>query len=1176
MNTELADRLRWFAELVGLPVDDLLEREAYDELLEHLDEAAAEPVHAHDAQALAAEIRQHQQKKLRQLLQTLRTQIDLGALDRAEALFAQARRIGGGLPEFAVLSAHMNKARLRDRNAREAEQQLAEARALAGGRGFLPELRDARAVYESLLDRIELVGQYVDADTIDRELRQVERRIREEEARHSVLGTNAALDELAPNLEALQALEAMRARGETEVAISGAELTPIVTAIQGLEMKVRPKLARLIGRHFEDARRLHEERADPRAALTRLTRQRDGWRYLDEQLLDRLETFEAELAGAVQRAARMEGVADRTVELIEQGAFEEASRHLDVELARIPDPPAELLALRDVAYRQWLKPIVGRIRRLSRRVRRLATLRPEKVAELLDEAERLGAELADQVEASDEVRGLFDQVEDEIAYLERLDEVIELQRQGRLDDALVLLRAFGDAHRDFGVSVDRLEAELGARRSTEVLLAEIRARYRHDPAGAVEQAREHVGRDGRFAAFVDFALVERALADADEAEADGRYAEALAIAERAERALSKPGHARLDRALARLRAIGRDAASVRALLTRLERADEANRAELLEELGGLEPGRDLAPRIHGLLQPLVRPRTARLAAALAAWHGGEAVAFEPLIADARFIARHGRPLGDAEQALLDELEFARTLDAAADALADDALDEAERLAESQLGSRFAARAVSFLHQCKTRRALLGALAALGELDAAGARRALAAAAGDDDESQAAALLIDRIEPLLERLTRDPPDDPADAVAAFGRLRALVEEQPESFALRRLLERTGRRRLQITRDLLDACGEETGPGHQIERMATLTRDYEAAGRTEPEFAEVTDEVAARAPADLEALLGWWSSHADDPDVDLAALDRAASRLQAAARFWPDRPDLREQAARAGVVCAAARARRRDAEAVEALLERAREEGSREPLDAALAIEERHPDAPFGVAARLTAWRQADGLVARIAASVARADFEDASAGLAMLAALSRPHGLPHAATIRIEHPDFGQLGPGLDACQIAIDAEAERIRKARGQLVGRLDLIEQDLVVLEQRRAEALQRAETDGGETSAREFAARVGRDAEEYQRTLAGVADDVARLGLTEHVGLIEARLVDLRRGAVDEAITRRRADLDAALKRLNALRGAPPAALEAAEAEIRAIEARFPASNRIKRFVALLLGRA
>lgn len=534
MTRDLGTRLSRLGDMSGTPLRDLFDGDRFDELVELLEELPPGAIGEEPA-ALVHAVRDHRKRKLQQYGRAMKAQLDLGEIVRAEALLEKIRRTGGELPEVALLTGHFTRARSRHRVAEEARAQLAEARALSGEQSFLPEMRDGRAVYQSLLDRIEIVGQHVDAEQISRELKLLERRIREREARMSVVGTNAALDELGPNLEALRELEEMAERGETEVAMSGAELTPIVTAIQDLQIRVRPKLGRLIGRHVEDARRLYEDRGDPRAALTRLIRQRDAWRYLDEHLLDKVETLEAELAAHLERRARLEDAVERVVGLVEAEKFREAARLLDVELARIEDVPRELAALGEVVRRQWLTPIVKKVRKWTGRVRRLAILRPERVEQLLEQLEGLADELPDSSGPDDEVHALGAEIDDALAFLERLEEVIELQQEGRLEQAAALLGRFGETHPQFARAIGQLVEELGAERTKEETLADLRALYREDPEAAIEQARAHVGRDVRFVRFIDFAVIEGALAEARAAELDGRYADAIAHIEQARR-----------------------------------------------------------------------------------------------------------------------------------------------------------------------------------------------------------------------------------------------------------------------------------------------------------------------------------------------------------------------------------------------------------------------------------------------------------------------------------------------------------------------------------------------------------------------------------------------------------------------------------------------------------------
>jgi len=1150
--------------LAGLGLGRLLDASRFAELIERLDDIPENVMSRAAVADLRRRIERVQKSAFDSLSRSIRNHIDLEEIDEARALLGQARAVGGA--ELTILASLINSASMQQQTAREVRQKLAQARELSRDGAFLSDLRDARATYQGLLDRSEVIGRHLDTTDIAMALSRVERRIKTEQAQQSVIGTKSTLDELRPNLDALEDLEARQARGEVEVELKGGEMTPIAIAIQELEAKVRPRLERHVGQHYEDARRQFDERGDPRAALKTLTRQRAGWRYLTDEHMAQLEDFEHELKTVVDEDDRKARIADDAHALLLERKPGEAARLLQLEVARLEHVPQELLNMLEQARADWLGPLGGQISRLTRRVKGLGSLQADRIEGFTSIAEKLIADLTGYTGGSDQATSLIQQLEGMLEVLDRLEEVVVLKADGRLHDAHRQLEMLGAERSDLRPLTERLMGDVGSQQSTEQLLAEARNLYQTDITAAVEFAREHVGRDGRFAAFIDFAVLDKARRSADLAESEGRYDDALRALTAARGALVQRDEPTLLDDIERRRRVVRDAPAVRDLIEFIKRDGPSETH--LARLAKLEIGRDHQPRVHAWLSALLPTHVETLERGIEEWKSGRPSDLDALAASADFVRRLSALVGgqadeSATALLLEEHRVCVALEAASRALGRGAVDQAESIAQPLLGSHFGDRVARFMRRCKIRRLLGRVVEALQDADFEAARATLADAPGEP-EVRWATQLVERLVPLVSAIQEPGEQDP---VQAFEETRRLVEEQ-ERLDLGRLLERLEPLRLAATQARLASLDQETGLGVMWARLAALDADYRAAGRTAPALEALTSRITPLADAELEAICAWVDGP-DDDVLELDAMERVERALRTAERLHPDGARIAQVRTRFEHRMRATHAFNADRVEVQRLMDLSSQEGVMKHLIDAQRIEARYAGAPFGVEARLAGWSQCDALVQRIEGDLRERRLHDARKQLEQLATLSRSLNLPHADTISCHLPQLGLLGPGVDAFQLQLDSLLEREEAGRRELRSRLAAVDTDIMRHEALRARVLELAHKDDGEQRARELARTIGDAARRHLDTMQNVRDDAEVLGLAEEARALTERIVQLTEEALVSRIVSEREQIQNTLEWLNELRALSAVDLRLAGNDVHEAGQRFKESKRISRFV-------
>ena len=1127
------------AGLRGDPLPELFEQQRFEELLDIVEDLTGnqEPW----LLALHAELRDQQRQVGERLQRAIERHEELDEPDVARRMLLRLKRAWSECPELPRLEASIARLEAQASARRDLQGQIQEAYRLSGESAFLQELRDARSIYESLLDRADVIGKHVDVAGLRQLLQAIQRRIREAEAHQAAIGTNAALEALGPNLEALAALRAMQAQGEVEVALSGVESVPIVNAIRDLEARVRPRLGQVVGRHLTDARRLADERGDERAALRRLRQHRDAWVYLDDEQIGELEELDSRLARSVERAERIERTAERVLDCIHRRDFGEAFSVLTIEVGRLGEEPENFKRLRDTAMGLWLPANQRALRKLERECARLATPDTRRIRAVIErlDAFEAGLEGVEHREAD----ALHERCESLSSLLRGVEDVAELFESGALLPAGERLDSLAEELPDYAKVIATFKRNLGFRLTSEEALLQVRELHRDDPQRAMALAREHVSRDRRFVEFIDFAVIQRALTEAEGCERAGQYFDGIACLQSAQAELARREAPRLQRALDRLRQVARDAPAVADLFEQMAKARSRTEKETLAAaLETLTVGADCQAEADVILRLQMSRHQEALSLAVDGWKRGDSIDPSAANRHAHFLRKHLDSPPAAIVELLEDHHAAVELTRSEDALSRGAPEQARTIAEALLGGRYDARVVELLTRVRARMALQTAHAAIGKLELSTARDALADAPDTIEEVRSARLLVEKLDPQI-RLLLDPELQQSqlatDPVDAFGRVRELLDGQPESDAFEQCLALLSQARLEYVRESCAALRKTKLPGGWLAQMSLLQRDFEAAAGVAPELELLVQEVDREAETDLQALLAWIREHATQADTDLADFEGCTHRLRLALAFYPD-SGLDAHLEQAEEALGQLRDWQRVSKRVAGLLAEAQTTGVRAPLEQAAALQAEHPGLPLRAQAYLEAWDQADLQAQRVASAVEANDYPAARAAVVSIRRLGETWGLPHVDTLRVTTSAGVELGPGVQL----VAAEIERLvvdeERLHTETERRLRLFAVQTQGFEGRYKDAIVAAQRDDGDQDARRHAGELSVEVRSaLQKLLSAFSAGVSPSARVE-MDQLEARLGLMLTAQAD--FDEVRGARLGALKRLNELRADEP----------------------------------
>ncbi len=1176
---DLETHLQRLSVSLGEPCHQLLAEERFDQLVAVLEAQGPALLDVREQQYVLQQVEHRRAAVFDDVRRAFEHRLELGDLGPAEGLLDRARRIDAGA--VGGMEVAFQQARRLARRSGERARALEDARRLAAD-GRLEQMRDARAIFESLLEGPD--DDEVDRGQIERELSRLDDRMDFEMAGQAATHTKMLLGHLPPKLEALDELYTLRERGDQRFYAQGDRAEPLPAVIDRLECELRPMLTARVESDLAGVERLVEsERLAP--ALRRLLRYRGYWSLIGDDLRERALARQQDLEAALARQALVDAAVERAFELMEGGETARAVELIELSRTRIGGEVTRLDELLETVHRHRLQPLTNRVDDLVQQAGRLGGLWSKQLDTLLAQAEEVGLAFGEVVRADDAVfadlRGRHRAL---LAYLRGLAEARRLHDAGRFEPARCQLESLATmlpAHAD---AIRVLLEGLGVDRSIEELMARIRGLYGHEPDQALALALENAALDGRVRDFADFATVERALYRADRLERAGRYREALDTLQSTRGRLSNRDHRDLMAAIERMMSVIRDAGRVARLLEQQAESDDPAEHELIaNRLHDLSVGLDRAEQVDLMLSAQIPRRLQSLREAMASWRQSGALDFEAVEADARFLRARAHPPGPELTHLLQEYDFAVRLLEARQTLFAGAFDEAEGLIEPFLGGPFGGRAKAFIVRCRAQRALARAHAAVAELDMDGARAALQSAPPADVQVQAARLFVERFAAAIEPLV-DPESgaEPAasdgsgrDAIEAFRVARVLIEQQPASPAFEQALVRLGRARTGFTQRRI-AAADPRLPGVQVEVMTWLARDYDAAGAIEPEFEALIHEAQHRAPADLRALFAW--VEAREAAIDRAGADEvglALGRLRAALALsvelpgFPTRAEIEAAAGRAEALRDAVARRSSDRERVLGLLQQSRVRAHRGPLEQAAEIEAAHPGRPFGAAARLAAWDAAEALVSTARSHLSADRVADAIEAIRELVRLCEAHPLPHAERLDVTGPGGRMLGPGAEPVLSHLTADLEKRRVQRAALADELADFEQRTAEFEAQRDLALELAVREREPGLVEEQARRLGAEVETVALAVRARRVEAARLGDEPRVRALLIRLDAMNVDALEQEVGRRRREASDAVRTLNDYRRKGERVIERHFDEIERLSAQFQASARVQRYV-------
>lgn len=1215
-------QLQRLSHALGEPCQELLASEHFDQLIA-LIESQPRAIGAHERQRILQQIEDRRSEALDSIRQAFEYRINLGDLPQAATLIERAQRVDA--QAGAALEMRLRQAQLHHRRMADRVKMLADARRMARD-GHLEQMRDARAIFETLLDGP--TDATLDDGQLRRELMRLDAQIDFEMAAQAATHTKMQLSSLQPKLEALADLRGRRQRGEQRFYAQGDRAEPLPAVIDRLECELRPLLFTRVESDLEGADRLVAD-GSIEPALRRLDRYHAYWSLLDDDLRERAVTRKQALEAALERQARIDAAVDRAFALMEAGDMARTAEFIELSRARLGGEVPRLDELLVTMRRHRLLPLINRVDDLIRQAMRLTGLWSKHLDGLLAQAEALTAPLGEMLSADGDHAALRDRHQALLSYLRGLVEARELHDAGRFEPARCQLSSLALALPTYADAI-RLHLDgQSADRTIEELLARVRALYSEDPEKALALARENAAQDGRIRDFTDFVSVERALHRADALERRGQYPAALELLQGTWGQLSTRESDVLDRAIERLTSVVADAPLVAELLAQTARAASTpDKEALASRLSELAVGVDRADGVKSLLAAQIPHRMQALRDAMAGWRQTGAFALEAVEADARFLRAQVRPPGPELAHLLREYDFAAVLLEADHTLHSGAFDEAEALVEPFLGGAFGGRAKAFIVRCRAQRALAGAYAALAELDMDAARAALQSGPAADLQVQAARLFVERFDaavaPLLAAAPRTPgltgdatgrdasgpdatgpdatgpdatgPDATGqdatgqdatgpDAIEAFRIARALIAEQPETIALQQSLMRLTRARTTCTRARI-ASETPRLPGVQIAVMAWLARDCEAAGGVEPEFEAMLQQARQQAPDDLRALFAWVERH--ERAVDHTREDDVrvvVDRLRAAQTLRGDLPRFASPAEIEGFIERAdqlrARADRRSADRAQivALLERSRAEGAREPLERAAELEASHPDQSIGARERLDAWHRADAIEAQLVELHGADRIAEALDQAHALARLREQQPLPHGDRLRLLGPDRRVIGPGLAALIPALTRELEHRQARQSVIADELAAISLTVDAFEIRRDRLIEVAVRERDPSEVDEQLRRLAVEVESVTAAMRAHQLEAKRLGNPPLLPVLLTRLASMTHEALEQEVSRRRRDVGDAVRILNEYRRKGERVIERQFDDIERLGMTFRASARVQRYVnhfRLLLKRA
>lgn len=1129
---------------------------------------------------------ERQEMRFPQLLRQFEGALQVGDFDAAEQTLHKLSRAKHDPQRLALCDADLASARRRHEERERFRARLRDARSLVKPGAFLESLRDARSIFDALLDDAPHFQDLIDIDELRRERDGVDRRIQTEERAQDEISTMGALDELGPNLRALEDYESRRARGERMVRFDGPDLVPVDQAIHTLTMRVRPKVRAVVSKHLTDAERLLDAHGNVEASVKRLSQRRDWWHLLENEFSERLEERFGELTEAVEKRAREAALTDRIRLLLDEGRFEQALNELDLGIAGQGPSADTLERLRSTVLQRWLSPFRAKVRLLTTR---LGDIHPniERVRAIRESIEQLEEEMAEVTgtppgisELRGEAAALAEQANALEARLERCDKELaraeKLAKQGRLEEVRKLLDALADEvpERRADIAASKQDFQFEIQRDEALALA--RKLLAQDPERALELCEPYAAHDGAFAELALIAERRRALNQIEQYEQRQDYDAVVQVARALVDRLQGDERAEFEALIEHYGAV-RD--HVELAKQNLPKAREAIRQKDWQTALDLLDGLALARREHAEAEHIRRQAVAALSTARRAeveatieQANGEGAArrLEAVRTAVEFLRRYTPQVPD-NQVVVDRFDFARAMAVAREHLETGDVEKAIETARGLMGLGAEANVAGFINEARIRRFVIDFRTAFSTLDIDRAEQLVRESElGAATEVVEARKLVSDARGVFRIL------DKGDALEAWRQAYALVyarhgEEPPEY--LREFLERVRQQRIGAVLAACEALRVEAQPGYTFEQIEQIVRDVEARAPWEDgaELEGLIETVHLEQAADFDALCNLARELAKGARPDREVVDRTIRRLTLAAKHQEDDEDraqaqelirpLRDRQA-------AAQRTSDEENEVQALVEDALQSHNLGKLERALRMQTTLGGETAEIKALLDGWHEADRIVRALEAAIAEGDFDAADDKLDALEELRSKVSIPHPDSLAIDDRRLGRLGPGASAVRLQLDSLRHDLEDEQNRIGDTIESIEHQVEQAERRRAELMKQVRIDEPEQGVDD----ARREAESLAEALRGLeqrADALrSKLRSQELLDALQALVVRARKlgpDALADAVRAERKALEIDFGTLQTIYRQDPQGIRARADDVLRIAERWSGSGRI-----------
>lgn len=1128
---------------------------------------------------------ERQEMRFPQLLRQFEGALQVNDFDAAEQTLHKLSRAKHDPQRLALCDADLASAKRRHEERERFRDRLREARELIKPGAFLESLRDARSIFDALLDDAPHFQDLIDIDELRKERDLIDRRIQTEERAQDEISTMGALDELGPNLRALEDYESRRARGERMVRFDGPDLVPIDQAIHTLTVRVRPKIRAVVSKHLTDAERLVHQHSNVEAGLKRLGQRRDWWHLLESDFAEQLEERFAELTELVEKRAREAALTDRIRQLLDEGRFEQALNELDLGIAG-QGPSAETLErLRSTVLQRWLSPFRAKVDLLATR---LGDIHPnlDRVRAIRQSIEILEEEMAEVTgtppgitDLRNQAAGLAEQANSLEARLERCDRELsraeKLAKQGRLDEVRALLDALAEevperraeiaaAKQDFQFDIQRDEA-----------LALARTLLAGDPERAMKLCEPYAAHDPEFAKMSLTAERRRALDRIEALEQKQDYEGVVRIARSLVDRLEGDEQAEFEALVEHYTAVRDQIDLARDQLPRARTAlAEGDFQAAIDLLDGLALARKEQAEAELIRRQAVSALSAErrdeVERAIAESDGpGARKRLEAVRPAVEFLRRWAPVLPDND-VVVERFDFARQMAVAREHLETGDVETAIETAKGLMGLGSEADVAGFINEARVRRFTIDFSTAFSTLDIDRAEQLVRESElGAASEVVEARKLVSDARGVFRILEK------GDALEAWRQAYALVyarhgEDPPEY--LREFLERVRQQRIGAVLAACEALRGEAQPGYTFEQIEHIVRDVEARAPWEDgaELEGLVETVHVEQAADFDALCNLARELAKGTRPDREVVDRTIRRLNLAAKHQEDAEDRQtaQELIRPLRDRQAAAQRTSDEEnEVAALVEEALQTRELGKLEKALRMQGQLGGETAEIKALLDGWHEADRLVRQLEAALAAGDFEAADEKLDALEELRTKVSIPHPDTLEIEDRRLGRLGPGASAVRLQLDSLRHDLEDEEARIGDELETFERQVEQAESRVQTLLKEVRLDEKTPDVLADDARILGDLiGEFEARASSLRERLRSPELQERLKRQLARSRRLDAARLDDQLRTERRNLETDFTTLQGVYRLDPASIRGRWDEVKSITKRWKGAGRIE----------